>query len=54
MVERVYERARAASRVDRVLVATDDARIADVVRGGFEALTTPGQDHLKILVNPRR
>jgi 3-deoxy-manno-octulosonate cytidylyltransferase (CMP-KDO synthetase) len=45
MVERVYERARAARRVDRVLVATDDARIADVVRGfgGEAVLTSP--DH---------
>jgi 3-deoxy-manno-octulosonate cytidylyltransferase (CMP-KDO synthetase) len=45
MVERVYERARAASRVDRVLVATDDARIARVVRGfgGEAVLTSP--DH---------
>jgi 3-deoxy-manno-octulosonate cytidylyltransferase (CMP-KDO synthetase) len=41
MVEWVYERARAARRVDRVLVATDDARIVDVVRGfGGEAVLT--------------
>jgi 3-deoxy-manno-octulosonate cytidylyltransferase (CMP-KDO synthetase) len=43
MIERVYERARAAKRVDRVLVATDDERIAEVVRafGGEAALTSP-------------
>jgi 3-deoxy-manno-octulosonate cytidylyltransferase (CMP-KDO synthetase) len=41
MVEWVYERARAARRVDHVLVATDDARIVDVVRGfGGEAVLT--------------
>ena len=43
MIERVYERARAARRVDRVLVATEDERIADVVRGfgGEAVLTSP-------------
>jgi len=43
MVERVYERAKAARRVDRVMVATDDQRIADVVRGfgGEAVLTSP-------------
>jgi 3-deoxy-manno-octulosonate cytidylyltransferase (CMP-KDO synthetase) len=41
MIERVHERARAARRVDRVVVATDDERIAAVVRGfGGEALMT--------------
>jgi len=42
LIERVYERARAARRVDRVLVATDDDRIADVVRafGGYRGLPT--------------
>ncbi len=41
MVERVYERARAARSVDRVLVATDDERIAAAVRGfGGEAVMT--------------
>ncbi len=41
MIERVYERARAARRVDRVIVATEDERIAAVVRGfGGEALMT--------------
>jgi 3-deoxy-manno-octulosonate cytidylyltransferase (CMP-KDO synthetase) len=33
MVEHVYRRAREAARVDEVLVATDDARVADVVSG---------------------
>jgi 3-deoxy-manno-octulosonate cytidylyltransferase (CMP-KDO synthetase) len=43
MIERVHERARAASRVDRVVVATDDDRIADEVRrfGGEALLTSP-------------
>jgi len=43
MIERVYERARAARRPDRVVVATDDARIADVVRsfGGEVVMTSP-------------
>jgi 3-deoxy-manno-octulosonate cytidylyltransferase (CMP-KDO synthetase) len=43
MIERVHERARAAKRVDRVLVATDDDRIAAVVRafGGEAVLTSP-------------
>jgi 3-deoxy-manno-octulosonate cytidylyltransferase (CMP-KDO synthetase) len=41
MIERVHERARAARSVDRVLVATDDERIAAVVRGfGGEAVMT--------------
>ena len=41
MVERVYERACAAQLVDRVLVATDDTRIRDVVTGfGGEAVMT--------------
>jgi 3-deoxy-manno-octulosonate cytidylyltransferase (CMP-KDO synthetase) len=41
MIERVYERARAATTVGRVLVATDDERIAAVVRGfGGEAVMT--------------
>jgi 3-deoxy-manno-octulosonate cytidylyltransferase (CMP-KDO synthetase) len=43
MIQWVYERARAAHRVDDVLVATDDAKIADAVRGfgGRVALTSP-------------
>jgi 3-deoxy-manno-octulosonate cytidylyltransferase (CMP-KDO synthetase) len=45
MIERVYARARAATRVGRVLVATDDERIAAVVRGfGGEAVMT-SSDH---------
>lgn len=41
MVLHVLAAARAARRLDRVLVATDDARIADVVRGdGGEAIFT--------------
>jgi 3-deoxy-manno-octulosonate cytidylyltransferase (CMP-KDO synthetase) len=41
MIERVYERARAAREVERVLVATDDERIASaVVRFGGEAVMT--------------
>lgn len=43
MVLHVLAAARAASRLHRVLVATDDARIADVVRaeGGEVVLTSP-------------
>ncbi len=33
MIQHVYERTRAIAAVERVLVATDDARIAAVVRG---------------------
>jgi 3-deoxy-manno-octulosonate cytidylyltransferase (CMP-KDO synthetase) len=45
MVQWVYERARAARRPGRVIVATDDERIASVVRGfGGEALLT-SPDH---------
>ena len=42
MVERVYERASEASQVDRVLVATDDERIRDVVAafGGEVVMTS--------------
>jgi 3-deoxy-manno-octulosonate cytidylyltransferase (CMP-KDO synthetase) len=41
MVLHVLEAVRGAKRVDRVLVATDDARIADCVRGaGGEAMLT--------------
>jgi 3-deoxy-manno-octulosonate cytidylyltransferase (CMP-KDO synthetase) len=46
MIQHVYERARRARRVDRVLVATDDVRIADAVRGfGGEAVMTSA-DHV--------
>jgi 3-deoxy-manno-octulosonate cytidylyltransferase (CMP-KDO synthetase) len=41
LVQRVHERARAASTLDRLLVATDDERIATVVRRfGGEAMMT--------------
>jgi 3-deoxy-manno-octulosonate cytidylyltransferase (CMP-KDO synthetase) len=43
MIERVYERVRAAREVGRVVVATDDERIARAVRafGGEAAMTSP-------------
>jgi 3-deoxy-manno-octulosonate cytidylyltransferase (CMP-KDO synthetase) len=45
LVQRVWERARAARRPSRVVVATDDERIASVVRGfGGEAVMT-SPDH---------
>lgn len=45
MIQHVYERARRARLPGRVLVATDDARIADVVRAfGGEAVLTSA-DH---------
>jgi 3-deoxy-manno-octulosonate cytidylyltransferase (CMP-KDO synthetase) len=41
MIQHVCERARRAQRLDRVLVATDDERIASAVRGfGGEAVMT--------------
>jgi 3-deoxy-manno-octulosonate cytidylyltransferase (CMP-KDO synthetase) len=41
MVQRVYEQAKKAQGVDRVIIATDDERIAQVVRGfGGEYLMT--------------
>lgn len=41
MVQHVYERARQARRLNRLMVATDDERIAEVVRGfGGEAILT--------------
>jgi 3-deoxy-manno-octulosonate cytidylyltransferase (CMP-KDO synthetase) len=45
MIEHVYRRAAAARHVDRVIVATDDARIADAVAafGGEAVMTRP--DH---------
>ncbi len=44
MIQRVWERARAARGVDAVHVATDDVRIAQVVRafGGSALMTPPG------------
>jgi len=45
MIQHVYERVRRARRPERVLVATDDERIAAVVRGfGGEAVLT-SRDH---------
>ena len=43
MVVRVWEAAKSAGRIDRVVVATDDERIAAVVRdaGGEAVLTSP-------------
>lgn len=43
MVERVYERASRAQLLNRVIVATDDERIVDVVErfGGEAVLTSP-------------
>lgn len=43
MVRHVYERVRAAGRIERVLVATDDERIAAAVSafGGDVAMTSP-------------
>ena len=44
MIRHVYERARMARLVDRVIVATDDERITAAVRafGGEVTLTSPG------------
>ena len=42
LVQRVYEQARQAQRLDRVVVATDDARIAEAVKKfGGEFVMTP-------------
>ncbi len=45
MIQRVYERAKLATRVDRVIVATDDERIVRAVKdfGGEARMTRP--DH---------
>src|ERR1700756_1859769 len=45
MIQRVYERAKSARRVDRVIVATDDDRIVKAVTsfGGEARMTRP--DH---------
>jgi 3-deoxy-manno-octulosonate cytidylyltransferase (CMP-KDO synthetase) len=44
MIQWVYERAKASSAVDRVVVATDDERIAKAVRGfGGEAMMTSSE-----------
>jgi 3-deoxy-manno-octulosonate cytidylyltransferase (CMP-KDO synthetase) len=43
MIQWVYERARRAEGFDHLIVATDDARIAEVVAGfGGHAVMTPG------------
>jgi len=55
MIVHVMERARRAALVDRVLVATDDARIAGAVRAaGGEAIMTPedcrsGSDRIAVV-----
>ena len=43
LVQRVYEQARKAQRLDRIVIATDDTRIADVVKkfGGEVVMTSP-------------
>jgi 3-deoxy-manno-octulosonate cytidylyltransferase (CMP-KDO synthetase) len=43
LVQRVYEQARQAARLDEVIVATDDTRILEVVEGfgGTAVLTSP-------------
>jgi 3-deoxy-manno-octulosonate cytidylyltransferase (CMP-KDO synthetase) len=46
MIEHVYRRAAAARSITRVIVATDDERIAEVVRGfGGEAVLTSTAHH---------
>jgi 3-deoxy-manno-octulosonate cytidylyltransferase (CMP-KDO synthetase) len=46
MIQHVYDRVREARGIDRVLVATDDVRIADVVRAfGGEAMMTATAHH---------
>jgi 3-deoxy-manno-octulosonate cytidylyltransferase (CMP-KDO synthetase) len=46
MIEHVYRRASAASRVNAVVVATDDQRIADAVTGfgGFAVMTSAAHE----------
>lgn len=45
MIRRVYERAARAPGVERVLVATDDARIAEAVRGFGGAVAMTARTH---------
>jgi 3-deoxy-manno-octulosonate cytidylyltransferase (CMP-KDO synthetase) len=45
MIQHVYERTRGVALVDRVLVATDDARIADAVRGFAGDVVMTRSDH---------
>src|SRR5262249_62241979 len=43
----------ADGRVRGLPLVTAQIPLRDVVRGGFEALTSSGPEHLKILVDPR-
>src|SRR3989442_6285580 len=58
LVERVFERARSAGRIARLLVATDDERVASAVRafGGEVVMTSPthasGTDRLAEVPRP--
>ncbi|MFZ0037165.1 MAG: 3-deoxy-manno-octulosonate cytidylyltransferase [Candidatus Acidiferrales bacterium] len=46
MIQRVYERTKQAKRIARVIVATDDTRIADAVKSfGGEAMMTRKDHH---------
>jgi 3-deoxy-manno-octulosonate cytidylyltransferase (CMP-KDO synthetase) len=46
MIQRVYERVKRAKRIDRVIVATDDERIANAVKSfGGEAIMTRKDHH---------
>ena len=45
LVQHVYERVAAAARVDRVIVATDDARVEQAVRGFGGAVAMTRADH---------
>src|SRR3989442_13688472 len=58
LVERVFERARSSGRIARLLVATDDERVASAVRafGGGVVMTSPtpasGTDRLAGVARP--
>jgi len=60
MIQHVFERVRAASLVDEVIVATDDERIATAVRqfGGHSVMTDPalrsGTDRIAAVVRETR
>ncbi len=45
LIQHVVERVRAARRIERVIVATDDARIAEAVRGFGGAVEMTRPDH---------
>ena len=45
MIQRVYERTAQAACIDRVVVATDDSRIADVVSGFGGEVQMTRADH---------